>query len=85
MVTVVDDYQFPEVNRAELLSALGRTVPASQLLFAEEDLRPYECDGLSAYRKLPLAVVLPDSVEQVQAIMKRQWSTCPASSQPRRS
>ncbi|NOY70929.1 MAG: FAD-binding protein [Gammaproteobacteria bacterium] len=33
-------------------------------------MRPYECDGLSVYRRLPMAVALPDQVEQVQAIMR---------------
>ena len=33
-------------------------------------MRPYECDGLSAYRQLPALVCLPDSVEQVQAVMR---------------
>ena len=40
------------------------------MLHEREALKPYECDGLSAYRRLPLAVVLPDSIEQVQAIMR---------------
>ncbi|HQT27575.1 MAG TPA: FAD-binding protein, partial [Burkholderiales bacterium] len=35
-----------------------------------EALRPYECDGLSVYRRLPLTVVLPDKVEEVQAIAR---------------
>jgi len=33
-------------------------------------MRPYECDGLSAYRQLPALVCLPESVDQVQAIMR---------------
>lgn len=33
-------------------------------------MRPYECDGLAAYRRLPLAVALPETVEQVQDIVK---------------
>ena len=33
-------------------------------------MKPYECDGLSAYRQMPRVVVLPESVEQVQAVMK---------------
>ena len=40
------------------------------MLHEREALKPYECDALSAYRRLPLAVVLPDSIEQVQAIMR---------------
>jgi glycolate oxidase len=34
-----------------------------------EDLRPYECDGLSAYRSPPMIVVLPDSVDQVRHVL----------------
>ena len=33
-------------------------------------MKPYECDGLSGYRQMPRVVVLPKSVEQVQAVMK---------------
>lgn len=33
-------------------------------------MRPYECDGLSAYRQLPALVCLPESVDQVQAVMR---------------
>ena len=53
-----------------LATALAGILPASAILATDEALRPYECDGLSAYRALPLAVVLPDSVEQVQAILR---------------
>jgi len=49
---------------------LGEIVSGESLLFEAEDLRPYECDGLSVYKELPLAVALPDTVEQVQAIMR---------------
>ncbi|MBI1194555.1 MAG: FAD-binding protein [Gammaproteobacteria bacterium] len=45
-------------------------LPASAVLTDSESLRPYECDALSAYRRLPLAVVLPDRIEQVQAILR---------------
>ena len=57
-------------NRATLISALGKVLPAEALLYEEEDLRPYECDGLSAYRQLPVVVAIPTSVEQVQEIMR---------------
>lgn len=53
-----------------LLAALRLTLPSDSLLTVEEDLRPYECDGLSAYRRLPAAVALPSSIEQVQAIVR---------------
>jgi len=56
--------------KGELIGELRRVLPAEGLLYEEEDLRPYECDGLSAYRRLPLAVALPDTVAQVQAVMR---------------
>src|SRR3569623_97071 len=48
----------------------GALLPDDAVLWEEEDLRPYECDGVSAYRRLPRVVVLPASVEQVQAVMQ---------------
>jgi len=58
-------------NRKQLIiSALQTILAKDALLFEEEDLRPYECDGLSAYRKLPLVVALPETIEQVQAILR---------------
>jgi glycolate oxidase len=58
------------LDRATLAKMLRQILPAEAVLFEEEDLRPYECDGLTAYRKLPLVAVLPDTVEQVQAVMR---------------
>jgi glycolate oxidase len=43
---------------------------AESVLSREEERRPYECDGLSVYRELPLLVVLPETVEQVQRILR---------------
>lgn len=53
-----------------LARELRRIVPDNAVLVDEEDLRPYECDGLSAYRALPLVVVLPETITQVQEIMR---------------
>jgi len=44
------------------------------VLWQEEDTRPYECDGLTAYRRLPMVVALPESEAQVRQILK----TCAA-------
>ena len=57
------------LSDSALIEALQPIVPAGSLLFAEEDLRPYECDGLSAYRAIPLVVVLPETIEQVQQVL----------------
>jgi len=53
-----------------LLAALGGILPASAILTAEEDTRPYECDGLTLFRELPSAVLLPENEAQVVSILK---------------
>jgi len=54
----------------QLLPHLQTLLPAESILTTTEQLRPYECDGLSAYRQLPLLAVLPTTLEQVQAILR---------------
>jgi glycolate oxidase len=49
--------------------ALREILPARAVLFDEEDTRPYECDGLTAYRQLPMVVVLPETDEQVRSVL----------------
>lgn len=63
-------HHFPAINLQELVKQLLCILPQNSILYQEEDLRPYECDGLSAYQQLPLIVVLPDTVEQVQKILQ---------------
>ncbi len=58
------------VDRKRLLAQLRELLPERSLLVDAEDLRPYECDGLMAYRQLPLIVVLPESEAQAQAVVK---------------
>ena len=53
-----------------VLSEFRRFLPAASVLHTEEALKPYECDGLTAYRQVPLVAVLPDTVEQVQEVMR---------------
>lgn len=57
-------------QRQQFLDALARVLPDEALLTTTEELHPYECDGLSAYRQLPLAVALPDTLEQAQQVLK---------------
>jgi glycolate oxidase len=54
----------------DLLAAFGAVLPATSILTAPEDTRPYECDGLTLFRELPNAVLLPDNEAQVVAILK---------------
>ncbi len=56
--------------RALLARQFAKHVDSNYILTSEEERRPYECDGLSAYRYLPLIVVLPADSTQVQAILK---------------
>jgi glycolate oxidase len=57
-------------RRSQVAGALRAVVPERCVLHAPEDTRPYECDGLAAYRQLPMIVTLPDNEEQVLAILK---------------
>ncbi|TRZ96563.1 MAG: FAD-binding protein, partial [Rhodocyclaceae bacterium] len=64
------DQDFSDVDRTAILARLGRALPPGALLSAAEDLKPYECDGLSAYRELPLAVALPEDEAQVIEVLR---------------
>ena len=45
-------------------------LPDASILASREECIPYECDGLSAYQHVPLIVVLPETIEQVQKIIR---------------
>ena len=57
-------------RQRQVVSALSAVLPAHALLWQDEDTTPYECDGLTAYRQLPLVVVLPSTTEQVSRVLK---------------
>jgi glycolate oxidase len=61
--------QINQERRAQVAAALRARLPERCVLSDPEDTRPYECDGLAAYRQLPMIVTLPDSEEQVLAIL----------------
>src|SRR5882762_8758114 len=56
-------------RKSAVVTALHSGLPAGCVLSTEEELRPYECDGLTAFRQLPLAVVLPRTEEQVREMI----------------
>ena len=56
-------------RRAEIVAALKRIVPGEGVIDSEGAMRPYESDGLTAYRQLPMVVVLPETTAQVAAIL----------------
>jgi glycolate oxidase len=57
-------------RQADVVAALAALLPAHALLWQPEDTVPYECDGLTAYRELPLVVALPETKSQVAAVLK---------------
>jgi glycolate oxidase len=56
-------------RRAEIVAALKRIVPGEGVIASEQAMRPYESDGLTAYRQLPMVVVLPETTEQVAGVL----------------
>jgi len=57
------------IRQAEVAGRLKQLLPAEAVLHAEEDTRSYECDGLTAYRQLPMVVALPANEEQVRQVL----------------
>jgi len=57
-------------RRNEILAGLGRLVAPEALIVTEDERRAFETDGLTAYRQMPLAVVLPSSTQEVSAILR---------------
>ena len=58
------------MQSASFFEALAALLPSENLKIAEEDMRPYECDGLSMYRALPKCVALPANEAELAAVMK---------------
>jgi len=58
------------MRQAEVVGRLLAVLPRQAVLYQSEDTRPYECDGLSAYRQLPMVVALPADEAQVQAVLR---------------
>ncbi|GFE86685.1 FAD-linked oxidase C-terminal domain-containing protein [Steroidobacter agaridevorans] len=57
-------------RRGEIIAALRRIVPGEGVISQPHELKPYETDGLTAYRQPPMAVVLPETTAQVSAVMR---------------
>jgi glycolate oxidase len=70
------DGPLPVVDKQQLLIELQRELPDLDILHRPEELRPYECDGLSAYRTTPMLVALPSRLEQVQTLLKICHQRC---------
>ena len=67
---------FPEpsasilARRDDIIAGLARLVPQEALITSEDERRPYEADALTAFRKMPLAVVLPANTQEVAAVLR---------------
>ncbi|MDC8759763.1 FAD-linked oxidase C-terminal domain-containing protein [Janthinobacterium fluminis] len=70
MLTASSGPAFTAARQQAVVAALLAVLPARCVLADAEDTRPYECDGLAAYRRLPMVVALPDTEEQVLAVLK---------------
>jgi glycolate oxidase len=57
-------------RREEVVAALRAIVPGEGVIASERAMKPYESDGLTAYRQLPMVVVLPETTEQVARILR---------------
>ena len=72
----MSNLQMPKVDNAimskkdKIASDLRGITKSKNVLSNPNELRPFETDGLTAYRKLPLLVVMPETVEEVSQILK---------------
>ncbi|MGQ0752636.1 MAG: FAD-linked oxidase C-terminal domain-containing protein [Betaproteobacteria bacterium] len=57
-------------RQQQVVSALRAFLPQEAVLSHAEEVKPYECDGLSAYRQLPMVVALPENEAQVRRILR---------------
>src|SRR5712691_6821476 len=55
---------------AEVTRGLSQALPRECVLVEREQLKPYECDGLSAYRETPLAAVIPADEREVAEVLR---------------
>ena len=64
-----DPDQATIARRREIARDLNRIVPGEGVIVEESELRAYESDGLTAYRQIPLIVVLPSTTEEVSQVL----------------
>src|SRR5499426_715117 len=57
-------------RRERIVAALRAIVQGEGVIASERELRPYESDGLTAYRQLPMVVVLPETTDQVAQVLR---------------
>ena len=57
-------------RRARIVSTLRQLVPGEGVIAAEHEMKPFESDGLTAYRQIPMVVVLPETTAQVAKVLR---------------
>ena len=57
-------------RRSEIVAALRAIIPGEGVIESERERQAYECDGLTAYRQLPMVVVLPETTAEVAAVLR---------------
>ncbi|MFT5533833.1 MAG: glycolate oxidase [Burkholderiaceae bacterium] len=70
IMNAVADLPYTVTRQRDVVDALRRLLPERCVLFNDEDVRPYECDGLAAYRQMPMVVALPDTEAQLVQILQ---------------
>jgi glycolate oxidase len=76
MTILADQPAVDLARQREVAAALRAFLPEQSVLFQPEDVKPYECDGLSAYRRVPMVVALPETEEEVQRILGTCHALC---------
>ena len=62
--------KFTISNRLEIINKLKKIINPENVLSENEEMRPYETDALSAYKQMPLAVILPENTQEVSVVLK---------------
>src|SRR5215472_5902781 len=57
-------------RRDRIVAALRHIVPGEGVIATTHEMKAYESDGLTAYRQTPMVVVLPDTTDQVAAVLR---------------
>ena len=57
-------------NKDKIIFDIGRILKKENILSHDDEVKPYETDALAAYKQTPLIVVLPETVEEVSAVLK---------------
>src|SRR5947207_4363506 len=69
MLAMPEQDQAVLARREVIVAALRAIVPGEGVIAGAREMRPYEGDGLTAYRQLPMVVVLPETTAQMSRVL----------------